>query len=161
MPEFLIREAVAADIPIVLSLIREMAAYERASERVQVHEASLRKYVFSDRPIATVLLAEEGDEAVGYAMILPVFSSYAGVPNLYLEDLFLRESVRKRGYGKRFMAYLARYVKQRGYRHLVWSVLDWNVPSIEFYDRLKATRESDRFHYSLEADALDNLAQVD
>jgi len=161
MADFLIRDTVAADIPTILTLIHEMAAYERSSARVQVDESRLRKYVFCDRPIASVLLAEEDDEPVGYAMIFPALSSYAGVPILYLEDLFLRDTARGKGYGKRFMSYLARYVQQRGYRSLGWSVLDWNTPSIDFYERLGGTRESGRFHYSLDGAALERLAQVD
>jgi len=161
MSEFVIREAVAADIPTVLMLIREMATYERAADRFRVDESRLRRYIFCDRPIATIFLAEEDDEPVGYAIVLPAFSSYAGIPDLYLEDLFLRDTVRGKGYGKRMMAHLARYVKQRGFRNLAWSVLDWNTPSIDFYDRLHATRESDRFHYTLEGEALERLAQVD
>ncbi len=146
---------------MILTLIREMATYERVPERVRINDASLRRYLFADHPIATVFLADESDATVGYAMVLPTFSSYAGVPNLYLEDLFLRENCRGKGYGKAFMAHLARYVKQRGYRDLCWSVLDWNAPSIEFYDRLGATRETGRHHYSLEGEALQRLGQLD
>lgn len=161
MPRFLIREASPADIPLILTLIREMAAYEGKLERVRIDEGRLRRHVFCDRPLATIFIAEEDGEPIGYGLIHPTFSSFAGVPNIYLEDLLLRDHVRGKGYGKRFMAYLARYVKERGYRYLIWSVLDWNTPSIDFYERLNAVRDTGRFHYSLEGEALDRLATLD
>ena len=149
MSQFSIRPAIAADAGVLLALIREMAAYERVPESVLTTTDSIRERLFVPTPLATVFFGEENGEAVGYVMVYPAYSSYAGVPNLYLEDVFLREPVRGKGYGKRFMAFLARYVQENGYRHLCWSVRTWNTASIDFYERLGASRVTDHFQYDL------------
>ncbi|MEO8025193.1 MAG: GNAT family N-acetyltransferase [Bryobacteraceae bacterium] len=160
MSSFAIRAATSADVPLLLALIREMAAYERMPDKVLVKEDSIREHLFSPAPLASVFFAEEDGEPVGYAIVYPVYSSYAGVADLFLEDLFLRQPVRGKGYGKRFMAFLARHVKANGYRRLCWCVLTWNTPSIEFYERLGAIRDTDRYNYDLEGTALDDLARL-
>lgn len=153
-----IREAAPAGIPALLALMKEMAAYERVPDAMQADEPRLRRFLFGERAIAQAFLASDGGgEPAGYAIVLPKFSSYAAAADLYLEDVFVRESLRGRGYGKQFMTFLAQYARQRGYRHLIWSVLDWNQPAIGFYERLGARREEGRHHYSLEGEALRRL----
>jgi GNAT superfamily N-acetyltransferase len=158
---FTIRLATREDSSIVLALIGELAAYENAADRVRIDEDRLARYVFAERPLVDVFLALEGNDPVGYAMVFPIFSSYQGLPILFLEDLYLREAARAKGYGRRFMSFLARLALTRGCRSLTWGVLEWNQPSIDFYRRLGAERELGHEYYSLSGPLLDSLARWD
>ena len=158
MQNFRIEPAGEADIPIVLSLIREMAAYEHASREIEVNETLLRQFVFSDRPHAEVFLGYYETAPVAYAIILPKFYSYQGRPNLYLEDLYVQPHLRGKGIGKVMMTHLAKLALDRGCAFLEWSVLDWNEPAIQFYRRLGARRVEDRSHFYLDREALQPLA---
>src|SRR5256885_2929094 len=99
-PDFEIRATTEADVPIILSLIRELAEYERAPDAVVATEAGLREVLFGAIRSAEVLLALEGGKAVGFAVYFFNFSTWLGRPGLYLEDLFVRQNVRGKGYGR-------------------------------------------------------------
>lgn len=158
MQGFQIRPAVAADIPVVLSLIREMAAYERASDSLAVNEALLKQFVFCERPYAEVFLGCHDDAAVSYAIVLPKFYSYQGRPNLYLEDLYVQPHLRRQGIGEIFMRYLAKLAVARGCPYLEWCVLNWNKSAIGFYNRLGARRDEERSYFYLDDEALRSIA---
>src|SRR5258708_4881243 len=130
---FRITAAGEGDIPVILALIRELAAYEKMLDAVQIEEACLREFVFGPRPCAEVLIGWWEGEAVSYAILLPKFASFRGRPNLYLEDIFVRESMRGKGLGKAFMAYVARLAVERGCAYVEWNALDWNQPALRFY----------------------------
>src|SRR5947207_12443103 len=99
-PDFEIRATTQADIPVILSLIRELAEYERAPDAVVATEAGLRDVLFGPKRSAEVLLALENGEPVGFAVYFYNFSTWLGRPGLYLEDLFVRPAVRGKGYGR-------------------------------------------------------------
>ncbi|WP_240771260.1 GNAT family N-acetyltransferase [Nocardioides sp. GY 10113] len=131
-----IRAATADDVPDILRLIRELAEYERDPDAVVNTEEKLRTWLFGPDAVAEALLAEYDGRVVGVALWYRSYSTWTGVPGVYLEDLFVEEEHRGRGFGKAFFRALAAIVVARGYERLEWVVLDWNTPSIEFYERL-------------------------
>lgn len=133
-----IRIADAADAALILSFIRDLADYEKLSHLVTATEGGLREALFGAHPGAEVVLAFEGDEAVGFAVYFHNFSTFLGVRGLWLEDLFVRPAYRGRGHGKALLLHVARIAHQRGCGRFEWAVLDWNEPSIQFYKSLGA-----------------------
>lgn len=133
-----IRTTTEADVPIILSLIRELAEYERAPDAVVATEGGLREVLFGAKRSAEVLLALENGNAVGFAVYFYNFSTWLGRPGLYLEDLFVRPEMRGRGYGRALLERLAQIAQERGCGRMEWAVLDWNEPAIQFYRKLGA-----------------------
>jgi GNAT superfamily N-acetyltransferase len=123
---------------LVLSLIRELAEYEKLSHEVEATEAMIDAALFGKEPRLFCEIAEWGGEAVGFAVWFVNFSTFSGRHGIYLEDLFVRPAHRGKGIGKALLAYLAKLCVQRGWSRLQWSVLDWNTPSITFYKSLGA-----------------------
>ena len=155
---FTVRRATASDMDLVLQMIREMATAERKADAVTITPVALERFVFSAEAIAEVFLGFWEGEPVAYLMLQHRFSSYSGTPVIYVEDVFVRARSRGQGLGKLMMAFAAGYARQHHYGALHWSVLDWNSPAIQFYDRLGATRESGRLYFDLHGDALHRLA---
>ena len=153
-----LRVATAADAPVILGLIRELAEYERLAHEVVATEALLRRNLFGDRRVAEVLIAEDRGEPVGFALFFHNFSTFLGRPGIYLEDLFVRPAARGRGIGVALLARLARLAVERGCGRLEWSVLDWNEPAIGFYRKLGAVSMDDWTSFRLTGDALQDLA---
>lgn len=135
---FVIRAATCADVPLLLTLIRELAVYEKLERDVTATEEQLRQHIFGERPAAEVLIGELGGEPVAFALFFGTFSTFLGRPGIYLEDLFVREAFRSRGLGRCLLTYLGYLARERGCGRLEWSVLDWNRPAIDFYRTLGA-----------------------
>ncbi|MCS6922988.1 MAG: GNAT family N-acetyltransferase [Fimbriimonadales bacterium] len=147
------------DLPCLLTLIRQLAAYERRLEQVVATESDLARALFGERPVAEAVLAWQGEQAVGYALFYPVFSTFRGRAALYLEDVYVVPESRRQGVGMALMRYLARLATQRGYDRIEWSVLTWNTPAIAFYEKLGAVpKETGWTGYMLTGDALEALA---
>ena len=138
-----IRFAGPDDCAVILGFIRALAEYERLAHEVVADEAQLRATLFGPRPDAEVLLAEQGGAPVGFALFFPNYSTFLARPGLYLEDLFVLPAARGRGYGLALMSALARIAVERGYGRFEWSVLDWNRPALDFYERLGARPQSE------------------
>lgn len=138
MADVTIRAATAADVPLILAFIRGLAEYERLLDQCQATEAALHGYLFGERPYAEVIIAEEGGVAGGFALFFHNFSTFLSRPGIYLEDLFVLPERRGHGLGKALLVRLAQLAVERGCGRLEWSVLDWNEPSIGFYQRLGA-----------------------
>ncbi|KAL8720097.1 MAG: hypothetical protein Q9181_007963 [Wetmoreana brouardii] len=150
--EAIVRFAQEPDVPTILALIHELAAYEKESSSVLATEESLLKtlsFLGSSRPgYARTLLIyppptaenEEPSECAGLALYFHNYSTWRAAPGIYLEDLFIRPAYRGRGYGKRLLGELARETKRVGGERLEWSVLKWNEPSLRFYEGLGARR---------------------
>lgn len=134
----MIREATPADVPDVLRLIRALATYEREPDAVVTTEADLQRWVFGADAVASVLVAEAEGRVVGIALWFRSFSTWTGQPGIYLEDLFVEPDARGSGLGKAMLVELARIAVDRGYARVEWAVLDWNQPSIDFYESLGA-----------------------
>lgn len=155
----LIRPARPQDVSQILSFIRELAVYEKLEHEVVATEESLRTTLFSDKPAAEVVFIEDNGIPVGFALYFTSYSTFLGKPGLYLEDLYVKPEARGRGYGKKLLAYLAKEVVHRNYGRLEWSVLDWNLPSIEFYESLGAEPLADWIRYRLTEAPLKRLAE--
>ncbi len=155
---FAIRTATEADVPVIASLIRELAEYERAPHEAIATEEGLRDVLFGERPAAEVLLALENEEAVGFAVYFFNFSTWLGRPGLYLEDLFVRPTLRGKGYGRALLQRLAQIAHARGCGRMEWAVLDWNEPAIGFYKKLGAQPLDEWTVFRLTADGIARLA---
>jgi GNAT superfamily N-acetyltransferase len=153
-----IRTTTEADVPIILSLIRELAEYERAPDAVVATETGLREVLFGPKRSAEVLLALEKGEPVGFAVYFYNFSTWLGRPGLYLEDLFVRPAVRGKGYGRALLERLAQIAQERGCGRMEWAVLDWNDPAIQFYRKLGAEPMNEWTVFRLTADGIAKLA---
>jgi GNAT superfamily N-acetyltransferase len=153
-----IRFATAQDTPQILAFIKALAEYEHLSHEVEVDEARLRQTLFGTPPAAEVLLAYEGDTAVGFALFFHNYSTFLGKRGIYLEDLFVKPEYRGRGHGKALLARLAALALERGCGRLEWAVLDWNTPSIEFYKKLGAVPLSEWTIFRVTGQALADLA---
>ncbi|MFI6282226.1 GNAT family N-acetyltransferase [Streptomyces sp. NPDC050988] len=156
----MIRTATPADVPVIHSLVRELAEYEKALEEVRATEEQLREALFGERPAAFAHIAESADgEPVGFALWFLNFSTWRGVHGIYLEDLYVRPQARGGGYGKALLGELARICVERGYERLEWAVLNWNKPSIDFYEALGARPQDEWTVYRLTDDALKGLGE--
>ncbi len=153
-----IRPATSADAPLIAALIRELAEYENLTQEVHFDEAALGTHLFGDRPAAEVLIAERNDMGAGFALFFQNFSTFAGKPGLYLEDLFVRPDARGHGLGRALLQELARLALARGYARLEWTVLDWNTPSIGFYETIGAQMRRDWRIMRLEGEPLARLS---
>ena len=157
---FAIRPAIAADVPIILELIRALATYERAPNEVTATEDGLSKVLFGEKPAAEVLLAFENETAVGFAVFFHNFSTWLGRPGLYLEDLFVRPEDRGKGYGRALLIHLAKIARDRGCGRMEWAVLDWNEPAIQFYRKLGAKSMDEWTVFRLKRDGIAKLADA-
>ena len=153
-----VRGATEGDVPLILSFIRELAEYEKLSREVVATEEELRTNLFGERPFAEVLIAEYDADPAGFALFFHNFSTFLGKPGIYLEDLYVRPEFRGAGIGRILLAHLARLAKDRGCGRLEWWVLDWNAPSIGFYEKIGAVAMDDWTVYRLVGGALDDLA---
>jgi GNAT superfamily N-acetyltransferase len=157
-PNFIIRSATIADVPVILDLIRELATYERAPNEVTATEEQLVDVLFGEKPAAEVLLAFEEKTPVGFAVFFHSFSTWLGRPGLYLEDLFVRPEHRGKGYGRALLVDLAKITRERGCGRMEWAVLDWNEPAIEFYRKLGAKPMDEWTVFRLTRDGIAKLA---
>lgn len=156
-----IRPASPADVPQILSFVRELAEYEREPDAVKVTEAELTRDGFppaGETGYFECLIAEEGGEPAGFALFFPVYSTWRG-RSMHLEDLFVRPKFRGRGIGKALLTQVAAVAVERGCRLLYWHVLDWNEPAIAFYRSLGADTMDAWKRMRLGDDALAALAR--
>jgi len=154
-----IRTAVAGDIPLMLELIRELAEYERSPASAVATEEDLLREGFGAQPRFHCAIAEWSGEAAGFALYFYNFSTWSGRAGIYLEDLFVRPVYRRKGIGKGLFRYLAAKTQEENLSRLVWQVLNWNQPAIDFYLSLGAFALSDWQTMRLSGDALAALAQ--
>ncbi|GAC1538483.1 MAG: GNAT family N-acetyltransferase [Myxococcales bacterium] len=133
-----LRPAKPLDVPLLLELIRELAAYEREPDAVVATEASLLRDGFGPAPRYRALVAEWDGTPAGFALWFFNYSTWLGKPGLYLEDLFVRPALRGKGIGKALLCELAAVAVREGCGRFQWQVLDWNEPSIGFYESLGA-----------------------
>jgi GNAT superfamily N-acetyltransferase len=135
-----------------------LADYEKLRDQCHATAADLERHLFGEKPRAEVVLAEWEGRVVGFALFFHTFSTFLAKPGIYLEDLFVEPELRGKGIGKALLRHLARLALVRGCGRLEWSVLDWNEPSIRFYESLGASRQAEWFAYRLTGTALEELA---
>jgi GNAT superfamily N-acetyltransferase len=154
-----IRRARTDEAGVVLTLVQELAEYEKLLHEVQATEADIGAVLFGGNPRLFCEIAEWEGEPVGFAVWFFNFSTFSGRAGIYLEDLFVRPAHRGRGIGKALLAYLARECVTNGWARLQWAVLDWNAPSIEFYKSLGAVLVDDWTICKVTGPALHALAR--
>jgi GNAT superfamily N-acetyltransferase len=135
---FTLRAAEPRDVPAIVGLIAELAEFEQLTHLLQVTPESLQPHLFGPRPVAEAMVAEVGGEVVAFALYFTNFSTFLGQPGLYLEDLYVKPAHRQAGIGKALLRHLGRLAAERGYGRFEWSVLDWNVNAIRFYEKMGA-----------------------
>lgn len=153
-----LRPATRNDVPVILQLIRELAAYEREPEAAAATEADLLRDGFGERPLFRVVLAEWDGQVAGFAFYFFNYSTWQGRPGLYLEDLFVRPAFRGRGIGKALLVHLAQIAVRENCGRFVWQVLDWNEPAIRFYESLGAKLMREWLTMRVDGEALRRLA---
>jgi GNAT superfamily N-acetyltransferase len=158
MPELEIRAATEDDVPLLLSLIKELAEYERLSHQVVATEEALRESLFGKQPVAEALLGYLEDDPAGFALFFHTFSTFLGRPGIYLEDLYVKPEFRGAGVGRALLVHVAKLARERGCGRLEWSVLDWNEPAIGFYRGIGASPLSGWTVYRVAGEALEELA---
>ncbi|BDC50680.1 N-acetyltransferase [Bryobacterales bacterium F-183] len=156
-----IRTASVADVPQILAFIRALAEYEKLEDACVATEDALRATLFGERPFAEVLIADYEGTPAGFALFFHNYSTFLAKPGIYLEDLFVKPELRGKGVGKALLTRLAKVAVERGCGRLEWSVLDWNTPSIGFYQSLGAVPMDEWTIFRLTGDALGNLASQD
>jgi GNAT superfamily N-acetyltransferase len=155
---FKIKPASIEDTSTILSLIKELAEYEKLSHEVVATEQILNETLFGDKPGAEVILGYLDNTPVSFAIFFHNFSSFLGRSGIYLEDLFVKPESRGKNIGQKMLAYIAKIAKDRNAGRLEWSVLDWNEPAIGFYQRMGAKAMDEWTVYRVKGQALDDLA---
>jgi GNAT superfamily N-acetyltransferase len=154
-----IRRGTARDVPTIVALIRGLAEYEHLADKMEAAPSRLRRHGFGRRPYFETLLCSRGRAIVGFALYFYTYSTFLGRPSLYLEDLFVLPEERGRGAGKALLRALAKTAVARGCGRMEWTVLDWNTPSIRFYQRLGARLHKEWVLTRLTGPALRRLAR--
>ena len=154
-----IAPATQADVPTIRALIAELAEYEKLSDRMSATDGGLREGLFGERPYAEALVARLGAESVGYALFFHTFSTFLARPGIYLEDVYVTPAARGKGVGKALLREVARVARGRKCGRLEWSVLNWNTPSIEFYESLGAAPLDGWTMYRMDEATIAKLAE--
>ena len=157
IPQFAIRSATKADVPVILAFIKKLADYERLSHEVAATEEILRETLFGRRRTAEVAIGYYKNQPVGFVLFFHNYSTFLGRPGIYIEDLFVDEAYRRRGFGTALLRYVAGLAHERQCGRLEWSVLDWNEPAINFYRKLGAVPMSEWTIFRVTGEALRKL----
>jgi GNAT superfamily N-acetyltransferase len=153
-----LRPAEPRDVQAVVGLIAELAEFENLSHLLQATPEKLAPHLFGAKPAAECLVGEVDGEVVAFALFFSNFSTFLAKPGLYLEDLYVKPAHRGSGLGQALLLHLARLAAERGCGRFEWSVLDWNVNAIRFYERMGATVLPDWRICRITGDALQRLA---
>ncbi|KQN79420.1 UNVERIFIED_ORG: ribosomal protein S18 acetylase RimI-like enzyme [Zoogloea ramigera] len=156
--ELIIRPAEPADIPAIFGMIFELAVFEKLEHMVVADEAMLHEALFCDKPTCEAIVGETDGEVVTFALFFHNFSTFLCKKGLYLEDLYVKQTMRGRGYGKQMLVALAQIATERDCGRFEWSVLDWNASAISFYEGMGATIMPDWRICRVTGDALTHLS---
>jgi len=158
-----VRPADPGDVPVILALVRELAEYEKALEQVEASEEQLGEALFpaGGEPAAFAHVAEVDGAGVGCAIWFLSFSTWTGTHGIWLEDLYVTPAHRGSGLGQELLRTLAAICTERGYARLEWWVLDWNTPSIGFYESIGAVAQEEWTRFRLDGRALADQAGAD
>jgi GNAT superfamily N-acetyltransferase len=160
VPGFEIRPASEADVPVIYSFIKKLAAYEKLTHEVVATEMLLRETLFGSLRTAEVAIGYCEGKPVGFVLFFHNYSTFLGRPGLYIEDLFVDETYRRRGLGRALLLYVAQLANERRCGRLEWAVLDWNEPAINFYKKLGAVAMNEWTIYRVTGEALSKLAKM-
>lgn len=151
-------QATPADVPLIESLVRELADYERLAHQVTGTAADFARALFGAERVAEAVIARVGDQPAGFALYFYNFSTFLAKPGLYLEDLFVRPAYRQRGIGRALLAHLAAIAVQKGCGRMEWAVLNWNEPALRVYRAIGAEPMTEWTVQRLTGDRLTALA---
>jgi GNAT superfamily N-acetyltransferase len=156
-----IRDARPGDIPVLLEMFAELAAYEHLTHELRASEEQLHTALFGARPAVEALIADDpgSGAAIGYAMFFPTFSTFLASTGVWLEDLFVRPAQRRSGVGRALLAAVAARLRERGGERLEWAALDWNEPALSFYRGLGARTMGEWITHRLTGAELARLAE--
>lgn len=154
-----IRPATEQDIELILHFVRELAIYEKAEEEAKATPEHIRRTLFCANPAVFGLICEVDGKAVGFAVYFFNFSTWQGQHGLYLEDLYVTPDARGHGAGKALLQRLAQIALDKHCGRFEWSCLDWNEPSLRFYDSLGALPQTEWIRYRMTGGALQALAE--
>ena len=156
-----IRQTTEADVPLLLDFIRALADYEKLLHEVVATEASVRESLFGTEAVAEALIVESDGEPAAFAVYFHNFSTFMGRQGLYLEDLFVKPEFRRQGIGKRLLVHLAKIAVDRGCDRFDWLALNWNEPTLHFYDELGAQKMDELRLFRMNGAALERLAALE
>lgn len=156
---FHIRKACPEDTALILQMIRELADFEKLLDQVVADEPTLKQSLFSDPKGPEVLIAEENKQPVGFVLFFHNFSTFLGRKGIYIEDLYVREAYRGKGYGELILQEICRLAKQRHCGRVEWWVLDWNERAINFYKKIGAVPMSDWTVFRLTEEAAEQVVK--
>lgn len=151
---FTIRSAVESDTPLILTMIKELADYEKLLDEVIADEKTLHESLFNDPKGPEVLIAEEGSETVGFVLFFHNFSTFLGKKGVYIEDLYVKEAYRGKGYGEAILDKICAIASERSCKRVEWWVLDWNKKAIDFYKKIGARPMEEWTVFRLTEDAI-------
>jgi GNAT superfamily N-acetyltransferase len=154
-----IRFATRADIPLLKEFICALAEYEKLAHECCPTEEKLDRTLFGAKPAAEALIAHLGGKPAGFALFFHNYSTFLAQSGLYLEDLFVKPELRRRGVGQALFRRLAQIASERGCGRFEWSALDWNTPAIQFYESMGAKAMSEWTVYRLTGEALQRAAK--
>jgi GNAT superfamily N-acetyltransferase len=158
-PRFTIRPARPEDAELLMTLVGELAVYEKLEHAVRATPEDLRNHLFGSHPAAEAAVAEVDGDPAGFAIWYATFSTFRGQPGLYVEDIFVRPKYRGLGIGKAIIAGLSKQALALGYGRVEWSVLNWNEPAIGFYRSLGARAMDEWTVYRIDDEPLEHLAE--
>ena len=157
--DFEIRQAEEDDVPEILVLIKALAEYEHLADEVVATEELLKITLFGINSPAEVQIAYNKNQTLGFALYFCTFSTFLGRPGIYLEDLYVRESVRGKGVGEALLRRTAQRAREIGGGRLEWSVLNWNEPAIKFYQKMGASSLDEWTMFRVTGNKLKELAE--
>ncbi len=157
MMKIIIRPGTAADVRLIAEFIRSLAEYEKLEHEVTFSEDLLRRTLFGNKRHAEVLLGFLDDKPAGFAVYYFTYSTFLAKPGLYLEDLFVKPQLRGKGVGKALFNRLLKRAREEACGRFEWSVLDWNSPAIEFYQKLGANPQKEWVRYRLDENQIQQL----
>ena len=151
--------AAANDVPAIIALIREFAAYEKLADYLEITEEKLRGALFGEDAFVNCLLARADEKIIGYALFFSHFSSFRGERGVYLEDIFIQPAFQGRRVGERMLGEIAAFGKQNGAARMDFQVLEWNTPAVEFYRKHGAEIDTTERHFKFSGAAFEKLAK--
>lgn len=155
----IIRDAVPGDVPIIYKFIMDLAIYEKAEDEVVATEEEIHNSLFNCEIPTNCLICEEDGIPVGFAIYFFSYSTWLGKHGVYLEDLYVDPKVRGKGYGKTLIKSVAKIAYDKGCERFEWSCLDWNKPSLDFYNSLGAQEMKEWIRLRLSGEELKEFAK--
>lgn len=158
LKDFKLRFAEVKDLPLILEFIKALAKYEKMSDEVLATEEMLEESLFKEKR-AEVIIGEYKEKPVAFALFFHNFSTFVGRPGLYLEDIYVNSDMRGLGIGKIFLSFLAKLAVERNCGRFEWCCLNWNQPSIDFYESLGAKAMDEWITFRLDGEELKELGE--